>query len=630
MKKFILKSSIKWVAAVVLSLILFLIIFSLCSFLYQNKYRNKIYPGVKNGSLDLSGKTVSEAEREIQKIVDAICENGFSFSFENIEIPISPVLTSTTDPSLVKEILSYDVAGMAKQAYLIGRNEKIVAYNFLKQLRLLANQEIFLPSYSLNQEELLNILKDNFTEYEQPAMDAKILIDDNNVITIEEEKNGYAFDYSSGIVELTKKLDKFNGQKIKIPLKKITDTPDIKKVDAMLAAQEARNLLTLDSISLAYQNNTWLIDKNLIKNSIILKNPTEADSNAISTTVSDGEEEKKLKFITLSKEKIITYLKEKIASAIDIEPLNAKFEIKDGRVIKFQGSKDGVKLDLEQTYNLIIKKIANIQGEKIELIVNEIKAEITTDTTNNLGIKEIIGIGKSNFSGSPRNRIHNIKTGADMLNGILIEPEENFSLITALGEIDAEHGYLPELVIKGNKTIPEYGGGLCQIGTTLFRSALDSGLPITERRNHSYRVSYYEPAGTDATIYNPKPDMRFINDTKHKILIQTKIEGNDLIFEFWGEKDGRIIEKTESKIFNIVKPLPTKFIETEDLDVGAKKCTEHAHNGADAEFDYKVTYSDGEIKEETFKSHYKPWREICLIGVEKIETASSTDEITAE
>ena len=70
--------------------------------------------------------------------------------------------------------------------------------------------------------------------------------------------------------------------------------------------------------------------------------------------------------------------------------------------------------------------------------------------------------------------------------------------------------------------MPEYGGGLCQIGTTVFRAAVNSGLPITERRPHAYRVVYYEPAGFDATIYDPRPDLRFINDTENYILIQTK------------------------------------------------------------------------------------------------------------
>jgi len=100
---------------------------------------------------------------------------------------------------------------------------------------------------------------------------------------------------------------------------------------------------------------------------------------------------------------------------------------------------------------------------------------------------------------------------------------------------------LPELVIKENKTIPEYGGGLCQIATTNFRAALNSALPITERQSHSYAVQYYDPQGTDAAIYIPHPDLKFHNNTKNYILIQTSIYNNILTFEFYGTKDGRSV-----------------------------------------------------------------------------------------
>lgn len=193
-------------------------------------------------------------------------------------------------------------------------------------------------------------------------------------------------------------------------------------------------------------------------------------------------------------------------------------------------------------------------------------------------------------------------------------------MIKALGEIDGPAGYLPELVIKGDKTVPEYGGGLCQIGTTLFRAVVDSGLPVTARRNHSYRVSYYEPAGTDATIYDPQPDFKFMNDTGNAILLQTKITGDKAVFTFWGKRDGRKVSYTKPTIYNIVKPQPTKIIETTDLKPGEKKCTEKAHNGADAYFDYQVIYPSGEEKKVRFNSHYVPWREVCLVGV----AASST------
>jgi len=201
--------------------------------------------------------------------------------------------------------------------------------------------------------------------------------------------------------------------------------------------------------------------------------------------------------------------------------------------------------------------------------------------------------------------------------------------LDALGEIDGTTGYLQELVIKGNQTIPEYGGGLCQIGTTSFRAALASGMPVTARQNHSYVVSYYNDEnglpGTDATIYDPAPDFRFLNDTGNYVLFQTRIEGNDLYFELWGTDDGRVAAQTKPVVWNRVAPPPTKYVDTTDIPPGTEKCTESAHAGIDAAFTYTVTYPDGEKKEETFQSHYRPWQAVCLRGVTPEELAAAAE-----
>ena len=145
-------------------------------------------------------------------------------------------------------------------------------------------------------------------------------------------------------------------------------------------------------------------------------------------------------------------------------------------------------------------------------------------------------------------------------------------------------------------------------------------------------VSYYLEdglPGIDATIYVPRPDVRFINDTGHYILIQSRIEGDYLYFDFWGTKDGRITEKTKPTTWGWIAPPATKYIETTKLAVGTKKCTESAHYGVSASFDYNVTYPDGEVKKTTFTSKYKPWQAVCLIGVEQLseDTATTTEDI---
>ena len=191
----------------------------------------------------------------------------------------------------------------------------------------------------------------------------------------------------------------------------------------------------------------------------------------------------------------------------------------------------------------------------------------------------------------------------------------------AIGTTTEENGFVKEFVIKENKSVKELGGGLCQVSTTLFRLALASGLPITERQAHRYVVGYYGP-GLDATIYGPYPDLRFINDTGHYLLVQGRVDGDDMILEFYGQKDGRSSFVSEPELSD-EKPAPdTKYAISADLPFGTQQCSETPRKGVTAEVTYKVAYPSGESKEQIFKSVYQPWQKICLIGTNKQLTAT--------
>lgn len=244
--------------------------------------------------------------------------------------------------------------------------------------------------------------------------------------------------------------------------------------------------------------------------------------------------------ILLDQPKIINYLKE-IGEKIDLEPINGKIEVSEsGDVRILELSKKGYKLNSEETFDKIKNiLLENYDKNEIKLVINEKEPEIKTDNVTEMGIVEIIGKGESNFAGSPKNRIHNINTGVSKFHGLILNQGEEFSFVNYLGEVNAKTGYKPELVIKNNETIPEFGGGICQVSTTMFRAALNAGFEITARKNHAYPVQYYSPQGTDATIYIPNPDLKFINNSPSKILIQGKIEGTKLFFTFYGTDDGR-------------------------------------------------------------------------------------------
>jgi vancomycin resistance protein YoaR len=231
-----------------------------------------------------------------------------------------------------------------------------------------------------------------------------------------------------------------------------------------------------------------------------------------------------------------------LASRVNHDPVDAKFQIDNGKVSNFASSQDGVTLKNDASVAMLSSALENYSPNNPQTLALPFDSQHPQEDykdINDLGVSSLIGEGTSNFRGSPANRIHNIQVGIKQFNGVLIKPGEEFSFIKALGDVDAAHGYLPELVIKGNQTEPDYGGGICQVSTTMFRAALYSGLKITDRRNHAYPVSYYNPQGMDATVFIPNPDLRFINNTPSYILVQTKIVGTILTFDFYGTDDGR-------------------------------------------------------------------------------------------
>ncbi len=561
-------------------------------FAFDASYRDVIYPGTFVGHYNLSKMTYAAAEELLTEATNELLDAGFLFTCNNETFVIPTIVGDPANPELVTQLAMFDIDATLKQLQY-GQAQQNEAEHIYYWVTGWQSK----PYVTINKEALIEALREELGYYEEPAINTKLEVSEAYEITVTEESPGMTFDYDAIVRQVTEKFQLFSHDAIPVALER--EYPTITQANSKRAIELAKQVFASAPFVVIYEEYAWELSKEQIR-------------AALQFQIDDGKV-----VVGLLSENMADYY-DMIAQEIDVEVREAKFAMEDGKVVEFQPSQKGRSLQIKESNEQISRKIRQVGITEIDLIVDEVEPEVTTDSVNNLGIQELIGEGHSSFAGSPRNRRHNIAVGASTLNGILIEPGEQFSLVRALGVIEASTGYLPELVIKGNKTIPEYGGGLCQIGTTTFRVALDAGFPITERRNHSYRVSYYEPAGTDAAIYNPKPDFRFINDTEHHVLFTTEIDGNDLYFRFYGTSDGRTVENTKPRIFNYVRPGPTKLLETTDLAPGEKKCTERAHTGANTEFTRTITNADGTQTSEVFSSHYKPWQEVCLIGVEEL------------
>lgn len=302
---------------------------------------------------------------------------------------------------------------------------------------------------------------------------------------------------------------------------------------------------------------------------------------------------------------------------------NALFKFENGRVVSFRQEEKGQEVKQEKFLAdfdaAIINLTKKIENKSIQLPVKIIEPEVTLAKVNEFGIEELISEGKSDFTHSIPERIHNITLAAAKFNGVLIPKDGVFSFNQAVGDISSLTGYKPAYIIKGGKTVLGDGGGVCQVSTTLFRAALNAGLPIVERTAHAYRVQYYEndaKPGFDATVFAPSPDLKIKNDTPASILIQTEIdqEKNLLFFRFYGKKDSRRIEISPVTVYDVVPPLPEIRQDDPTLKKGLIKQVDFSAWGAKAVFNYKVSNNDQVTFEKKFFSSYRPWQAVYLVG----------------
>ena len=302
---------------------------------------------------------------------------------------------------------------------------------------------------------------------------------------------------------------------------------------------------------------------------------------------------------------------------------NALFSFENGRVVTFRQEEKGLQVESDKLLadfaELVSKLKTYPQNQTFTLTSQVIEPEITLAKANNFGIEELLAVGKSDYSHSIPGRIHNVILATSKFNGVLIPKDAIFSFNDTVGDISQTTGYDQAYIIKSGKTVLGDGGGVCQVSTTLFRAALNAGLPIVERTAHAYRVGYYESdskPGFDATVFGPTVDLKIKNDTPAYILIKTEIdqENNLLYFKFYGKKDDRKVEISPVVVSDPQEPPPPLYQDDPTLKKGVVKQIDFAAWGSKVYFSYKVTKDNTVSFAKTFYSNFRPWQAIYLVG----------------
>jgi vancomycin resistance protein YoaR len=615
--------SVAWIVVLVLGVLLGIGVTAVTAF--GKSFDNKVLPGIHVGDIPIGGMTETELGDFLENMNGKLVSDGIEITNPetNESIVLYPPVVSESD---IIELMAIDTELEVNRLMWFRKRGNAFMRGVSALITRATDPSIQLEHVQINKDEILEEVREELPEIEQEARNANIIVTGLTPTTTIEQVTS-----TQGVAINTEKLfsDLFTSWS-QLELPKVTlslniTEPTVAEDHVAEVVANVSKVLDAGPLTVTYTNpqNRWEFEWELTKRMLA----TWLEVQIVDESVVLG----------LSKEDVTAYIEDKIKPDVDVEPVEAKFSIsEDQKVEEFRGSRAGVEVVLEDAYAAIQEAFLqrNYHDEGLPSVVplptSQVEPTVKTGEVNDLGITEVLGSGYSNFAGSPPNRVKNVRFALEeKLEGLLIKPGETFSMLDALRPFTISGGYLPELVIKGNEIVPEVGGGLCQVGSTMFRAAMNSGLPIVERRNHSLVVSYYNDhrnglPGTDATIYDSAPDFKFQNDTGNYILITTDMNEatGDLWFTLWGTGTGKRGYYTEPIVEQWIPAGERRVTKTTELSPGQLQC-QGAHNGAVTSFTYVIEHEDGTKEEREFRSHYRPLPEICLLG-------ATQEEIDAE
>ena len=227
----------------------------------------------------------------------------------------------------------------------------------------------------------------------------------------------------------------------------------------------------------------------------------------------------------------------RLSRAFANPPKNAQFEVQSDRSVRVVRARKGRVLDAPATASALLKAALSSDKRWAELVIKQAVPSLTTTEASGFGITREL-VRYSSFYTGTADRITNLKLATAHLDGTRIAPGATFSFNREVGPRTEARGFRSAPVIIGGKYEEGIGGGVSQVATTVFNAAWEAGLKITERTAHALYISRY-PLGRDATVNYPDIDLKFVNDTKHWMVMKAVPTDTGIAISLLGAPTGR-------------------------------------------------------------------------------------------
>lgn len=495
-------------------------------------HEGKIYPGVRVADIAVGGLSETAAREHVQSRTSALAGQPITLS----------VGDQTWTPYPDDLGITFDVAETVDAAMAYGR--KAGAGNVFLNATGRNEGSVTIPlSVGFNADQFHAYLDQIEVELRFRPHDASVTIDGTDV-AVTPAQDGWAIDRTA---VNTMMLDQINMSQ------PVTVTAPLQRQAAAITTEQAVATKVMidqalaEPLTLMLGDEEWTIPPEQLAATVRV----EPDGSGVLAATLDPAR--------------VDAMVATIAKDVDAEATGARVEDLDTHQWLVPAKRERT-LDREELSRALASAFAHTE-HTVDLVVTEGRSpKVTTEALiAELGITGLIATGDSVFAGSGAGRNQNVEQAAHMIDGTLVPPGGVFSFNDAVGSLFSGEFTEAGSYIDGPSG-QSLAGGVCQVSTTVYRAALEAGLPIVEWWPHSYRSPFYETGGWspgyDASIVQDgnapgeSSDFRFENTTRSWLLVRAAAsEDGNLRVDLHGADPGYSVEFDEP-IIEVIEQAP--------------------------------------------------------------------------
>ncbi len=586
----------EWLIVLLTLFVLLVAIGTLAVLLSERDFTGRIYPHISVRGLNLGGYSVSSAHSALERHYVEFLQNP-------VEVVYGDRRWYPTAAQLGIQ-LDFDTA--LQTAVAIGRTGSRV--DNVQTVAAVWDQGVEIPLHMrVDQAVMQQYLLELARSVEAPPQNADVILQGSQVIT-NTEFPGIQVLVDETLYDMTVAVQDLRPAQVTLRTSMLQ--PSIYYTDIEPYVADIEDLLSTPIYLTATSGEcidpcTWKWDREQLASWVHLDHSTDVEGRPVIRPIIDQ---------SAMRNALIP-----IAAALREEGTLPRVDWNNGQLLISESGLPGRGLDANLALAQINESLAGTE-RTLELPLTAIPPPITQANLSGLGITTQLGVGVSSFRASEGYRITNIRAGSRRMHGLLLPPDAAFSFNDTLGAVDGRNGFVQGLAIVNNRTQKEWGGGLCQVSTTMFRAAFWTGLPIVERHEHSFRIPWYEelgePPGLDAAIYTGANDLRFVNDTGGWLLLQSWVDLNQqrLVMAIYGPPVQRDVSMSYAILERTARPTKPVYVNDPSLSAGYFRQTDYAQGGLTSEVYRVVRQGDVIVYQDTFRTTFQPWPDIYVRG----------------